>query len=94
MHARRSGERSTTLTDVAIPTIRIRGAHKPRGNCVRKQESLSDREPRGTASGTADVSRPSQLDAVDDGNIGLVEQRNTRKPRLAQQEDTPRQPSA
>ena len=58
MHARRSGERSTTLTDVAIPTIRIRGAHKPRGNCVRKQESLSDREPRGTASGTADVSRP------------------------------------
>jgi hypothetical protein len=94
MHARRSGERSTTLTDVAIPTIRIRGAHKPRGNCVRKQESLSDREPRGTASGTADVSRPGQLDAVDDGNIGLVEQRNTRKPRLAQQEDTPRQPSA
>lgn len=86
MHARRSGERSTTLTDVAIPTIRIRGAHKPRGNCVRKQESLSDREPRGTA----DVSRPGQLDAVDDGNIGLVEQRNTRKPRLAQQEDTPR----
>lgn len=94
MHARRSGERSTTFTDVAIPTIRIRGAHKPRGNCVRKQESLSDREPRGTASGTADVSRPGQLDAVDDGNIGLVEQRNTRKPRLAQQEDTPRQPSA
>ena len=94
MHARRSGERSTTLTDVAIPTIRIRGAHKPRGNCVRKQESLSDSEPRGTASGTADVSRPGQLDAVDDGNIGLVEQRNTRKPRLAQQEDTPRQPSA
>lgn len=94
MHARRSGERSTTLTDVAIPTIRIRGAHKPRGNCVRKQESLSDREPRGTASGTADVSRPGQLDAVDDGNIDLVEQRNTRKPRLAQQEDTPRQPSA
>lgn len=94
MHARRSGERSTTLTDVAIPTIRIRGAHKPRGNCVRKQESLSDREPRGTASGTADVSRPGQLDAVNDGNIGLVEQRNTRKPRLAQQEDTPRQPSA
>lgn len=94
MHARRSGERSTTLTEVAIPTIRIRGAHKPRGNCVRKQESLSDREPRGTASGTADVSRPGQLDAVDDGNIGLVEQRNTRKPRLAQQEDTPRQPSA
>lgn len=94
MHARRSGERSTTLTHVAIPTKRIRGAHKPRGNCVRKQESLSDREPRGTASGTADVSRPGQLDAVDDGNIGLVEQRNTRKPRLAQQEDTPRQPSA
>lgn len=94
MHARRSGERSTTFTDVAIPTIRIRGAHKPRGNCVRKQESLSDREPRGTASGTADVSRPGQLDAVDDGNIGLVEQWNTRKPRLAQQEDTPRQPSA
>ena len=94
MHARRSGERSTTPTHVAIPTIRIRGAHKPRGNCVRKQESLSDREPRGTASGTADVSRPGQLDAVDDGNIGLVEQRNTRKPRLAQQEDTPRQPSA
>ena len=94
MHARRSGERSTTFADVAIPTIRIRGAHKPRGNCVRKQESLSDREPRGTASGTADVSRPGQLDAVDDGNIGLVEQRNTRKPRLAQQEDTPRQPSA
>lgn len=94
MHARRSGERSITLTDVAIPTIRIRGAHKPRGNCVRKQESLSDREPRGTASSTADVSRPGQLDAVDDGNIGLVEQRNTRKPRLAQQEDTPRQPSA
>lgn len=94
MHARRSGERSTTLTDVAIPTIRIRGAHKPRGNCVRKQESLSDREPRGTASGTVDVSWPGQLDAADDGNIGLVEQRNTRKPRLAQQEDTPRQPSA
>lgn len=94
MHARRSGERSTTLTDVAIPTIRIRGAHKPRGNYVRKQESLSDKEPRGTASSTADVSRPGQLDAVDDGNIGLVEQRNTRKPRLAQQEDTPRQPSA
>lgn len=94
MHARRSGERSTTLTDVAIPTIRIRGAHKPRGNCVRKQESLSDREPRGTASSTADVSRPGQLDAADDENIGLVEQRNTRKPRLAQQEDTPRQPSA
>lgn len=94
MHARRSGERSTTLTDVAIPTILIRGAHKPRGNCVRKQESLSDREPRGTTSSTADVSRPGQLDAVDDGNIGLVEQRNTRKPRLAQQEDTPRQPSA
>lgn len=94
MHARRSGERSTTFTDVAIPTIRIRGAHKPRGNCVRKQESLSDREPRGTASSTADVSWPGQLDAADDGNIGLVEQRNTRKPRLAQQEDTPRQPSA
>lgn len=94
MHARRSGERSTTLTDVAIPTILIRGAHKPRGNCVRKQESLSDREPRGTASSTADVSRPGQLDAADDGNIDLVEQRNTRKPRLAQQEDTPRQPSA
>lgn len=94
MHARRSGERSTTFTDVAIPTIRIRGAHKPRGNCVRKQESLSDRELRGTASGTADVSRPGQLDAVDDGNIDLVEQRNTRKTRLAQQEDTPRQPSA
>lgn len=54
----------------------------------------SDREPRGTASSTADVSRPGQLDAADDGNIGLVEQRNTRKPRLAQQEDTPRQPSA
>ena len=94
MHARRSGERSTTLTDVAIATIRIRGAHKPRSNCLRKQESLSDREPRGTASGTADVPQPGQLDAADDGNIDLVEQRNTRKPRLAQQEDTPRQPSA
>lgn len=47
--ARRSSKRSTTPTNTAIPTIRIRGAHKPRDNRARDQESPPNREPRGRA---------------------------------------------
>ena len=76
--ARRSSKRSTTPTNTAIPTIRIRGAHKPRDNRARDQESPPNREPGSTARGTTDVSGFRPLDTANDGGVRLAAQRTTR----------------
>ena len=76
--ARRSSKRSTAPTNTAILTIGIRGAHKPHDNRLPNQESPPNREPRGTAGGTADVSGFRPLDAANDGGVRLAAQRTTR----------------